>query len=439
MDNRCFKIGNRTFCWANFRWIDKKGNCDNQDLSCINNISTKKCTSNLCSHCCKHVMNGKEIEKTKFIEASSINSLEEISMLNDEVIEEYRDLSERVIKDTKIVGLSATRQKVNLFCVGNNSTAGFVDYLSDDSKNGHTYGYGIVSMYYKDIDIDSYWMLRVIGNCIINKSRVIEGETIKPIFNSKVYDYEPVDSTKASFMRIKLLYNSNDEKIEKSISAYYMFYHDRVEKNIKGDFYNTVNINHDLIVKEEKDFVKINEEKMNYSINLLFIELFYKDKLEFKMAFPSEFDYENNRIIYDKYINHNNENGSSIIIQYYERIKKEIEINNEKWDSLCNDINANINSKEDSSYETKDTYEDTIIARFTAYDIVRKFAYYYMSVLILWKIKDKKLFDYGIDKETINSIEEKLKECPVPIKDCWNIYDSLFCLSDKIKPIMSVE
>lgn len=472
MGERYFVVGDRAFRWGRFRWVEKEGNCNNKDVFCINKISKKNCTTNLRSHCCKHVVNGTESEKTEFIEfikASRRNSLEElsrlderdvleeisrldekdllekISRLDEEVIEIYEILSEWVVEDAIIVGLSvASKNKVNIFCVGNSDTDGFVDYLSEDSKNEHFCGYGIVSAFYKNIDIDSYWMLKVIENYINNKSLCIKGEAIKRIFDREKYDYEPVDSINAAFKRINYLKKSEEEldiQID-SISALYIFYHDRVVSKIEKGFYKTDNKNQDFIVEKDGNFVKVYEEKHNFSIILLFIELFYKDMLAFNMLYPSEFNHDNNRISFDKFIDHNSEEGLTTIIRYCERIKNVIKSNIlQGWDSLCNDINANINSKEDSSRETKDTYGDIIIAGFTAYDIVRKFAYYYMSVLILWKIKDKTLFDYGIDKETIktintiNSILGK-EDCPEPIIDCWNVYDSLFCLSEKIKAVL---
>ncbi len=437
MADRYFKIGNRIFLWDKIYWIDKVGYCNNQDLRCINCLPDFACVSNLCGHCCKHVINGTDLEKNRFIKAVGLNSLGKISLLNEGVIQKYKVLSERVVKDTIIVGLSAASKKVNIFCVGNKKTAGFVDYLSEYFYNGYG-GYGIVSSFYKNIDIDSYWMLRVTGNYYTKKSKRIEGEAVKHFFNMDIYDFEPVDTINASFKRIHYLKKPKvrfDTRI-KSISALYIYYHDRVENDIEVNFYKTVNKKQNSIVEQDDRFVMFNEEKLNFSIILLFIELFYKNKLALKLVYPSEFDDENNRIVFNKYINHNHEDEFALLIQYCKRIKNTIssDIFN-AWNSLCEDIKVYEEDKKYKEYE-EDDGDDRIIARFTAYNIARRFAYYYMSVLILWKIKKENISDYGIDIGFIKGIRKKLKNCPKIIREWWDLYDSLFCLSEKIKAVL---
>lgn len=425
-NERIFIIGDRALRWGGYRWINKKGVCARQELSCEKRNADVSCFDNLSSHCCKHVVHGSENEKDRFLEAtrdktSKIEMTKDDLFLNNNVIRKYEDLSRRIIDDSVIVGLSAgMRKEVNFYCVGNNDTAGFVDYLSYFEYNKSVGGYGIVSTFYKNVDIDSYWMLKVVDEYCNNKSICIKGEAIKRIFDRKQYDFEPVDCINAAFQRINYLCSPGTELDEKNIglSALYMFYHDKVTNNNENDFYKTITSDENLSSEKAKKFIQSNEEKITHNMFLLYIELFYKDTLSFKSAYPSEYNEKNKRIMFDKYPDFNNEGDIAIMVKYCARIMHVIESNIfSSWEPICDALNSNI---------------DTVLTGFTSYDVARRFVTYFVCVLNIWKIKGDKILDLGIDMDYISKLQETVDKGPTSIKKWWNIYDSFLDLNNNI-------
>lgn len=425
--DQIFIIGDRALRWGGYGWINKKGVCIRKDSSCDKNIADDTCLDNLCSHCCKHVVYGSEKEKERFLKAikdgnAGDEKTKDSLLLNNDVIRKYEGLSRQVIEDSVIVGLSAgARKEVNIYCVGDGNTAGFVDYLSYFNYTNSAGGYGIVSSFYKDIDVDSYWMLKAVNEYCNNKSMCIKGVAIKRIFDREKYDFEPVDCINAAFQRINYL-SGPDIKLDDNImgaSALYMFYHDKVTEKTENNFYKTK-----VCDKDMKNFIQSNEEKITYNMLLRFIELFYKDRLSFKSAYPSEFNEKNQRIKFNKFLDYNNEDDLVIADKYYLRI--------------MHVIDSNIFSSWEAIREALKSNRDTVLNEFTSYDVTRRFVTYCICVLNVWKIKGKKILDLGIDIDFISKLQEKVDKGPVDIRKWWDIYDSILGLNDYLKELKNI-
>ena len=385
-------------------WIDKKSYCAYEPCSDID--IDEKCPKNMWSHCCKHVINANEEEKASFIYAVGLKSIADINDNIELAREKYKNLSRDIVEVSEVFGVSAGVNSVNILCNGNNKMAGFVDYLSYEALDNGIGRLGIVSSFFKGIDLVDYYMFIVCKEYSKNHD-FVDGIIVKEENHSdSIEEYGKIEY---AFSQINVIdRDCSLDKKTRALIALYLYSHKSIEKKIDVGYFDyvTQHIN-------ESDFIKKIEELLQSVVTELYMELFYKDLIRFKNAFPYEFNDKNERIKFDYTINYKGDEQIVILKEYAVRLRNVLETNYFRvWDDICKTIADN----------------DSTMVDFTSYDIARKMAYYCMSITIM-----DRLTGINEDRSFVDKIRNKLRQPQArDIYTWWNTFDSLFDIDNRL-------
>ena len=164
-----FCFNDRYYVISGADWLPKTGICKEILDECPYR-RRRRCSENLIAHCCKHVVHGTELEKEAFLSVVSHDGTEKCEVpacVEEAIVNDYRDVSRRILEYTQLIGLSSFNGRTNVFCEGAGEYDGYSDYLAFDGERPRL---GIVSSYLKI----SYLSDCVLLDCIYKKYHAAE-------------------------------------------------------------------------------------------------------------------------------------------------------------------------------------------------------------------------------------------------------------------------
>lgn len=249
---KMFIAGGKAFSLDDVEWADKTGVCDmrfcQNDWEHCEFASGKRngkfyCETTLLAHCCKHVIKGSNEEQEKFrqIAKSEFGKKGVLPQKISEdkwVVDIYEDISKEVLKTTTHIGISAAnKDKINYFCTGNGVYQGFTDYIELNPSEERMLKSTIVSMYLKDIDINTYWFLI----CLYERDWLfhnegISGAELAPVMRKDANDIEI--SVDEAIARGREFFIWNNKRSDIQYGSLMYFYSSPREKI--GSFYKGI-------------------------------------------------------------------------------------------------------------------------------------------------------------------------------------------------------
>ncbi|MBR5973961.1 MAG: hypothetical protein IK020_02145 [Clostridiales bacterium] len=237
----CFYNGVR---WSLDRvsWTEKTGVCKG---ACRDHATKQWCPlfrgrntchgSNLVEHTCKHVVFGNEDEKQFFRDAMESMDKDgtipsELRSDNDPVVQNYKSMSEKVVREPVAVNISGTSNGVSLICNGDGDLAGMVGVVRYDhvqhkdpytgafEKDERRKEWGIVSAFFNNSSGDLFALYRLVHQRYYE--HLDKGQNVSPVLKfrwdakRKSHDLDNLDvsEVETAFAVGPLLYQGTDEK-----------------------------------------------------------------------------------------------------------------------------------------------------------------------------------------------------------------------------------
>lgn len=444
---RIFIAGGKSFLLDDIEWSGKPGNCDqrlckNDWEDCefaVKENGKRKCCKTLIAHCCKHVVKGSGEEQERFSnvareEFGEIENFPKIISADKKIIDIYEGVSKRVLKTANHVGISATDKGINYFCSGTGKYHEFTDYISLEESNTNELKSVMISMYLKDVDMNSYYLL----HCLYERDWILNmlpigGGVMLPVMSENEDD---IDICVAEALaRGCEFFPAGAERNDVQYGALMYFYSFQSEKILS--FYEAVysktrmcssvhyEENEDEISKILKDFmIRDNRTYRNRVISFYLNEI---KPLDWNLF--TRYEKEKAMINYKTYLEdyvecENNDESEEklelIFIKKYLAVEK---YNCTKhiangWDRIINDL------------ELFEEDEKTMfnILDFSVFYIVSSYTYFFIALYVIWimqyKGTEKKISQDFIDDlnewkkgfDRIVNMDEKKEDYMSPVK-----------------------
>ena len=238
MSDTSFYYKNKRYTLERTEWAKKAGaNCKNANCP-LRNKTTQNCESTLLSHCCKHVINGTDLEKEKYRQAAThycgnASISDELSDPEDVTVKNYERLSREVINNPGAICLEGARDQFRISCEGSGEMEGFYDFLQIQSDE-YLRNPNIVSCYYGMSRPEDYSMLRLIRQKYLEKKKYVEGvccvPTIKEEYGKdKVVIIPNADIVFATAHQMLKEGEVNNKDIAQSAAAWFLYHNLKCE------------------------------------------------------------------------------------------------------------------------------------------------------------------------------------------------------------------